>query len=494
MTAHDDQRETFGLAAAIVAAVTLLRIAVLVASPLELYPDEAQYWWWSQFPDFGYFSKPPLIAWLIGASTAVFGDREWAIRIVMPLLHAGAALLLYGTARAAFPRRRSIAFWSALAYLTLPGVSYSATLASTDAPLLFFWSLALFAFVRAMNAESWRWPLLCGFAVGMGVLAKYAMGFFLVGVVLAAVVEPAFGRRLFRLRWLGAGVVALVVVAPNAFWNLTHGLATVTHTQTNAGWSRASFNPVHLAGFLAGQFGVFGPVLMAAWIARLVRLARGEERDRGQILLAALSLPTLALIAVQAFIADANANWAATSYVAAVPLAIAELQTRWPRAWLQISFVLHATVLALLCVVLVSPATADRIWLGNVFKRQEGWRAIARQVSEVGLRDGYPLIVTANRSVTAEFLYYMRDRASLIRIWDPDLANHNHFEMTMRLVQPAPRALLVLAPEDAAEVLPTFESTTAMGDVSVPVGGRHLRRMRLFDARGYRGPRIHPLR
>ena len=66
----------------------LLRLAVLIASPLEIGPDEAQYWRWSRTLDFGYYSKPPLIAWVIAASTAVFGEGEWAIRVSAPILMA----------------------------------------------------------------------------------------------------------------------------------------------------------------------------------------------------------------------------------------------------------------------------------------------------------------------------------------------------------------------------------------------------------------------
>ena len=65
----------------ITVALTIVRLVTLFASPLELYPDEAQYWLWSRTLDFGYYSKPPLIAWIIAASTTVFGDGEWAIRL-----------------------------------------------------------------------------------------------------------------------------------------------------------------------------------------------------------------------------------------------------------------------------------------------------------------------------------------------------------------------------------------------------------------------------
>ena len=53
--------------------ITFLKIYALYISPLELSVDEAQYWDWSNNLEFGYFSKPPLIAWLISITTSIFG-------------------------------------------------------------------------------------------------------------------------------------------------------------------------------------------------------------------------------------------------------------------------------------------------------------------------------------------------------------------------------------------------------------------------------------
>ncbi|HUO91397.1 MAG TPA: glycosyltransferase family 39 protein [Rhizomicrobium sp.] len=480
-------RRLFRLALAIVAAVTLFRIVILVVSPLELYPDEAQYWWWAQTPALGYFSKPPLIAWIIGATTAIFGDSEWAIRLAMPLLHGGAALLLFAIGRTSVPKAPAVAFWSALAYLTLPGVSYSSTLASTDGPLLFFWALALLAFLKAVQTGTWRWAVLCGAALGLGILAKYAMLFFLAGAVLAVLMSRDVRR--FVVGWGGvvAAVMAILIAAPNAAWNVAHHFATLEHTATNADWMRAQISPAHLVEFLAGQFGVFGPILMAAWLAALWRLTR-RTRTREEVALAAFSVAPLALITIQAFVADANANWAATAFVAAVPLAIAELLEHWPRLVLWASFALHGALLALLSAVLVWPVAADRLGLGNVFKRQEGWRFLAEAVSGEFAHGEYGAIATDNRSVTAELLYYLHPHGLPVRIWDPDRDSHNHFDMTMRLSSPAPRTLLVVEPENEAEVLATFESKRLVEHVDAPVGGRHIRRLDLYDAAGYSGP------
>ena len=64
--------------------VALMRLVALAISPVALYADETQYWIWSREFDWGYFSKPPMIAWLIAASTTLLGDSDFAVRLVFP--------------------------------------------------------------------------------------------------------------------------------------------------------------------------------------------------------------------------------------------------------------------------------------------------------------------------------------------------------------------------------------------------------------------------
>lgn len=481
-------RRAFVLFLVIVAAITLVRCAVLVISPLNLYPDEAQYWWWAQTPDLGYFSKPPMIAWIIRLSTALFGQGEWAIRIASPLIHGATALVVYMIAR------RTMAGWrpaiAALAYLTLPGISYSSGLISTDVPLLFFWAVALFAFLRGCEERGWQWAVIGGIALGLGLLSKYAMLYFLAGAVIAVMWSSSARRYVLSARGLAIIVVAVVIFSPNIIWNALHGFPTVTHTAANADWDRSRYSFGGLAAFALGQFGVFGPFLMAGWIGALWRLARSANRNEGELMLAAFSLPPLLLILVQAFVAGANANWAATAYVASTPLAVAELARWWNAQALRASFVLNGVVLTLLWVLLVRPTIADGIGLGNAFKREEGWRALGAEVASQSRTASYDAIAADNRSIAAELLYYARPRRVPMRVWSRDLKIKDHFEMTMRLGAGTGRVLLVLEPASANRVLATFDSSMPVKTVTTSIGGHHQRIVTLYDARHYRGPQV----
>lgn len=486
---HSGERQLFRLALAIIGTITLVRIAVLIATPLQLYPDEAQYWWWAQAPDWGYFSKPPLIAWIIWLTTRL-SDAEWAIRLSSPLLHAAATLLVFQIGRRAYDSR--VGFWSALAYITLPGISYSSGLISTDVPLLFCWAAALYAFLRALDFDTWRWPALCGVALGFGLLAKYAMLYFLLGAIIAAAANIAARSLVFSPRGVLILGIGFLILSPNLIWNAAHGWPTLTHTEANANWSHARYDLRNMIAFILSQFGVIGPLTMVGWLGGMLTLGRSEEHADTGVILTCFSVPILLLTIIQSFISDANANWAATAYIGAIPLAVATLLRRWRSRLLWLSLALGMAAMIGLWAGELSPALADRAGFGNALKRQEGWRELGAAVIAESRAGSYDAIVVANRSVLAELLYYSRPRSAPVRAWDRATVPRDHFQMTIPLSAGTQHMLLVISPDEGSAILGSFDSRRLLRRVSIPLGRNHERVLALYEAHFYRGP--HPVR
>src|SRR5262245_9543590 len=108
----------FALCFGILAAVTVVRLLGLHFSVVDLHRDEAQYWFWSRELDFGYFSRPPLLAWIIAGAERICGDSEACIRAPAPLIHLGTSMLAYAVARELYDAR--VAFWTALTFGIAP--------------------------------------------------------------------------------------------------------------------------------------------------------------------------------------------------------------------------------------------------------------------------------------------------------------------------------------------------------------------------------------
>jgi len=163
-------RGYFVLTAVCLGLLLAFRLAALQASQIDLVMDETQYWTWSRDLDFGYFSKPPLIAWIIRAAGELCGQSEACVRATSPLLYTLAAGMLFATGRVLFDAR--IGFWTAVVFATLPGVSYASLLITTDAPLILLWTVMLFLWIMLVKRPSMSLAIMLGVAIGIGLLAS----------------------------------------------------------------------------------------------------------------------------------------------------------------------------------------------------------------------------------------------------------------------------------------------------------------------------------
>ena len=450
-------------------AVTVARLLWLRIGGLDLYPDEAQYWLWSLTPDWGYYSKPPLVAWVINLTTSLLGENEAAIRLAAPLFHFGTALVIYRIAHRLYDAR--VGMWSAIAYATLPGVSFSSMIISTDVPLLFFWAVALYAFVRAREPGGGRWWIAVGATAGFGLLSKYAMAYWLISALLLLLAVKDERRHLPQ--FLGAAALALAIYAPNFLWNLSHRFVSYRHTEANAGITGFAIHPAAFAEFLGSQFGVFGPVFFATLLL-IVLLLRRVLADRRAQLLAVFALPTLAMMVVVSLLSRAQPNWSAPTYVSAVILVVAFLLERGRSVLVVGSVGLHVAGVVL---ALGAEDTARLVGLEipgrfEPLNRLRGWAQLGRSVSTL-LREHPGLrIMSDNREVLAALIYYVEPHPFDALKWNETRKIHDQFDMTADIAgDPGADVLFVGMQREPDALGPHFSETVAVGRISINLGG-----------------------
>jgi 4-amino-4-deoxy-L-arabinose transferase-like glycosyltransferase len=449
---------------AIVAAVTLWRVLALLWAGHDLQPDEAQYWLWAQEPAFGYFSKPPVVAWLIAATTAVCGDGEACVRLSSPLLHGVAALAVWRLGEEIGGPR--LGLWAGGLYLTLPGIGFSSLLISTDVPLLASWSVALLALWRLSRGAGIGWAVAGGLAAGAGLLSKYAMAYLLLCALAWVAIAPAAARRIGHVNAAIFAALALASLAPNLLWNAFNDFPTLRHTAANANLGGPLLHPGRLGAFVGGQALLLGPVLFAVLVLCVVRLRR--PFDDAQAFLLAFGLPVLAIMMIQALLSRAHANWAAVCFPALVILL-----ARWllERGRIRILTAALAVQLAVAAVLPALPVLAGDLRVGRggtLAERLQGWSTLGRRVAAQLEADGHPRLLLADRKAAALLSYYARPRAGL-RMWEPDGAAGNHFEMAWPLRAGEPGPLLLVAPAQMAErIAARFASAEPRGSVAPP--------------------------
>ena len=283
----------------------------------DLAGDEAQYWDWSRRPALGYYSKPPMIAYVFRVLTSAGGHREWAIRSGA-VIFSGATLALVHALTLRITRNERAALLAAAAAAAMP-VSWAGSVLMTIDPLLvFFWALALVAFHRAaMEDGDGIWWVLTGLAVGLGTLSKYTMALILASFALYLL---AYDRRwLARKEPYIALAAAFLCLSGVVYWNATHNWVSVRHTaQIGATDSFSVFDSArNLGEFAAGQVGVVSPILFGFffWAGWRCLLRFTEDRNAGFLALAS-DVP-LVFYAVVSVARRPEANWPVAGYVGA---------------------------------------------------------------------------------------------------------------------------------------------------------------------------------
>ncbi len=457
-----DARRWLKPAAAGVIAITFVRVVLLAVNGTDLFVDEAQYWLWSQEMALGYYSKPPLIGWVIGLFT-VFSDATFWVRLPAPLFHGATAMILGAIADRLFGARAAVV--TALAYVTLPMVALASLLISTDTIMFPFLAGALAMYLRVLDTQDRKAAALTGLLLGLAFLGKYAAIYYPICAVLAAVVFHE-ARPTRRNVGIIMGVFVLVI-SPNLLWNLLNGFSTVSHTLDNADWvrdpgSRASLNFSGLFEFFALQFIVFGPVLFAAL---LIIAARARKRSPVVQFLLIFALPILAIVCVQALLSRAYANWAAATYIAGLLVAVPWLLRRH-RAWLVASFAINGFFCVLLPVASVIPTSFT--WNGEqLLSRYLGRAEMSETIIDIAGDLGVDAIVASNRDILADLFYTGRDAGIRMFAVPPEGRAPHHYALKYPYRADGGDVLLVLPrgsePPCPAEAMDLAEMAPADG-------------------------------
>lgn len=475
-------------------AVTLLlaiRTAALFINPGSLYSDETQYWLWSRELDWGYYSKPPMIAWLIALSTAVFGDSDWAVRLFAPLLHTVTACLLGLTAARLYgPRAGAL---TAIMWAVMPAVWLSSGIMSTDAALMAGLSGGLYAMVRLREGAGWPFAIGLGLALAFAFLAKYAAIYFFAGAALAVLIDSPVRRALISWRGVLALAVFVVPAGGNIAWNAANDFATLSHTADNANWGADMFNPGEAVSFLADQLAVFGPVMVIALIAAIIAAARAWRPDwsaaRAELMLAAFAAPPLLIVAFQAFLSRAHANWAASAYAAGTILAVAFLLRGpvWRRWALYASILLHVGAGTGMMVLTASPRLADAAGAESAFHRVREWPATADALADAARETRAAALVFDNRNDFHQMQRYGSAFPAPLFMWRRYENAHNYADTVWPLPSAFEGEVLVVSqrPFEAPLMDEDFAHFEPAGQIVIALGPTRTRRYQLFLAKGY---------
>ncbi|GER93350.1 hypothetical protein A45J_1089 [hot springs metagenome] len=304
-------------------AISVFRIYYILHGPLDLSPDEAHYWEWSRRLDLSYYSKGPMIAYLIYAGTSIFGDTILGIRIMAVIFSALSSIYMFRLVNHMYPQQTEsngqlIALSSAILLQIIPMFAPFGVIFTIDSPFIFFWILSLYLFYKAINSQdsAQRFWLLLGISIGLGLLTKYTMAFFYICAFLFLLFSEK--RHFLKSSKLyTALLISFIVFSPVIIWNFQHDWVTIKHTAGQAHVSeglKLSFK--NFIGFIGSQIGAVTPIIFVAMFYALFKL-NGKGILQNSFLLY-FSIPVLVFFLLKSIHGKVQPNWAMTGYLTGI--------------------------------------------------------------------------------------------------------------------------------------------------------------------------------
>ncbi len=227
--------------------------SLLTAIFTELYFDEAYYWMYAQFLDWGYFDHPPGVAIMIWLGSFL-GKTELAVRIVNILLMAASIWLIYKLTK---PENILLFCLTIFSFLSL---HISGFVSLPDTPFFFFALLFMLAYKYFLQEESAGNILFLGASAAFMLYSKYHGSIVILFVVLS---NP---RLLLNLRFYLAGLVGILLFLPHIWWQVSHHFPSLQYHLIDRAASSYRFS--HTLEYVAGNLPYHaGLVSVALFIA-----------------------------------------------------------------------------------------------------------------------------------------------------------------------------------------------------------------------------------
>ncbi len=229
-----------------------LLLGLMQAGLTELQDDEAYYWVFSRYPDWGYFDHPPMIAMLVKMGYAIF-PNELGVRLFPLLLNIFSLIIiekLISKKNPCLSGRQAVLFYAialSIAILQISGFN-----AVPDTPLIFFTALFFLFYTRFAEKQSWLNTLLLGVSVALLFYTKYHALLIVLFTVLSNI------KLLGKYKTYIAGFIALILYLPHLAWQFNHDFISFRYHlfESNVNAYKFTFT----AEYFLGQLVLAGPV------------------------------------------------------------------------------------------------------------------------------------------------------------------------------------------------------------------------------------------
>jgi 4-amino-4-deoxy-L-arabinose transferase-like glycosyltransferase len=223
-------------------------VNLMQAALTGLHPDEAYYWIYSKFLDWGYFDHPPMVALYIKAGDTLI-HNPLGLRLVTLVTNTFSILVLWQIVK---PYAKNLPLFLLLFSSVLIFHVYG-FITTPDSPLYFFSILFLYAYQQYVKANKLVWAMALGVLAAALLLSKYH-GILVIFFILLSNFR-LFTRPSF---WL-AMLIAFALFAPHIYWQFINGFPSVKYHLFERSASPYKFE--YTAQYFLDQLLMMGPLM-----------------------------------------------------------------------------------------------------------------------------------------------------------------------------------------------------------------------------------------
>lgn len=214
---------------------------VLLNGQYGFHRDELDFIMNARQLDWGYVSYPPLTPFFARIGLELFGESLRGLRVI-PAIVQGIVMLLAALMARDMGGKRSAQMLAAFAVFITPMSLFGGTVIMYFAFDYLWWVVVAFCMVRLLASDDPRYWLGVGAGIGLGMMTKYTMAFWVAGLIAAVLITPA--RKYLRSKWLYLGAaLAVLIYLPNLIWQIQHDFISLEYLASiharDISWGRA---------------------------------------------------------------------------------------------------------------------------------------------------------------------------------------------------------------------------------------------------------------
>jgi hypothetical protein len=375
----------------------------------EIIDDEAYYWVYSEFPAWGYFDHPPMIAMMIKLGYMII-PGELGVRLFPSLLGAATILLVYQLIPKSY--RDPQIFIICIIAITLMHLNVAGFLALPDIPLVFFTTLFFLVLKKFLVENRMVQALSLGLIIALMMYSKYHALLIIFFTILSD------WKLILRKTFWVIVAVAVILYLPHIMWQVKNNFVSFQYHLIGR---NDPFQPRQILEYLGNQLLVTGPFI---GVLLLFLAFTRPAKDAYERMLKFNFIGFFGFFFLSSVRGHVEPHWTAAAFPPMIVLAMQNID-RYPgmRKWIRVLGLASIPVILVIRAYLIVDFLPLPAHVTRMFHGKDVW---ARQIEEVA--GNRPVVFmnkyqspsvywfyTGKKAFTRNNIYYRRNQYD---VWD----------------------------------------------------------------------------